>query len=1074
MVFLLVAIVIISANPCYHMHFPPHDNQHTIININNIFPLLLNQFLPDHPSMVASKTSANPNKRKKAADMADSPPKRVTRSRAKVADVSEPDPPIKTTKIKTASAKAVVAKPPVKKAEKTKPTITTKRTTRVNDPVNNGTSDQMLPDAAEQEEQVQAKTRSRRKKAIEEVEKPAEVVAAPASRTRARAEKSARKPVTETAPAIESASALRFKEPTAKGARPATSTASKSKDEEPSTRAVKKVTRGTTATSTTASLSTVTIAKAPIARKKVTFQDTSEQDKENKPIAAPKNLGIGAKPIRKPASTRPVTRKGKVASVKESEEEAIVEVAKPLSPKKVLQVAKSFSSEDELAVEKTPVKLLSQSPRKPPNSILKETDDTNLSTALTVSPKRAPAASSLMASPARRPPPSPFKGSIKESPKKLDFRSPKNFVFGTPAVGTSVPQPQSTFKASLLQSPAKRPPSPTRLFAPSSPSKILNSTADQVQAAEPSRHSPLKVTRFTPHKISSTPLRAAQASAQLVRNEDSHQPQPVPEHVTPLEETERAADSTNANEDSTTPPGTPQFASLGVPSVFSTPMLANSVGQISAQDSTENATPVQTQQAGDLVLPATSNVGGPVESLEASSKKPPQRLTEKDLPSAFRLNYGDPRLQSEESDSEDELQSTFKPGTLHSRSHDSTGTPTPSVFPRKPRNTLGRSSFHTAMTSADANMSMTPLATQLSSWLASSPDKKAPRISQSSTRNVFSPIGLKLFGQVPQPAQAARQTSPFKSVSPLKSSFFEEEMMALDQEETAVKVREDNLANEENAMMLETPESSFESHCSTESEQYGDENAMPIDPRILQVEAEVAADVSAAMETCTPARVFYSNPREIHTVSKVPLRPPADDSPDLFPRKRSQSLSSPSKSRGIFKDLTRLNVSAGKTDAPESPERAVLIESVVEHVLTPIKSGETAGALPVTPSGGTWSNFATPVRSVRKGADAQILRGAVVYVDVHTTEGADASAIFVELLSSMGARCVKQWNWNPRASLGCSSDTVTDGQEPTSGALNNKVGITHVVFKDGGKRTLEKVRESHGLVSCVGVGWVLE
>jgi hypothetical protein len=84
------------------------------------------------------------------------------------------------------------------------------------------------------------------------------------------------------------------------------------------------------------------------------------------------------------------------------------------------------------------------------------------------------------------------------------------------------------------------------------------------------------------------------------------------------------------------------------------------------------------------------------------------------------------------------------------------------------------------------------------------------------------------------------------------------------------------------------------------------------------------------------------------------------------------------------------------------------------------------------------------------------LKGAVVFVDVHTTEGADASILFTELLTQMGARCVKRWDWNGK------------GEEGT------KIGITHIVFKDGGKRTLEKARETGGVVSCVGVGWVLE
>ena len=50
--------------------------------------------------------------------------------------------------------------------------------------------------------------------------------------------------------------------------------------------------------------------------------------------------------------------------------------------------------------------------------------------------------------------------------------------------------------------------------------------------------------------------------------------------------------------------------------------------------------------------------------------------------------------------------------------------------------------------------------------------------------------------------------------------------------------------------------------------------------------------------------------------------------------------------------------------------------------------------------------------------------------------------------------------------------SVADSSVAT--ASGSKIGITHVVYKDGGKRTLEKVRDTEGVVKCVGVGWVLE
>ena len=92
---------------------------------------------------------------------------------------------------------------------------------------------------------------------------------------------------------------------------------------------------------------------------------------------------------------------------------------------------------------------------------------------------------------------------------------------------------------------------------------------------------------------------------------------------------------------------------------------------------------------------------------------------------------------------------------------------------------------------------------------------------------------------------------------------------------------------------------------------------------------------------------------------------------------------------------------------------------------------------------------------------------------MHTSEGADASGVFVELLTQMGARCVKSWAWNPAAAASSSTSPPMAGKDGAS-ASSSRIGITHVVYKDGGKRTMEKVRETGGVVQCVGVSWVLE
>jgi len=85
-----------------------------------------------------------------------------------------------------------------------------------------------------------------------------------------------------------------------------------------------------------------------------------------------------------------------------------------------------------------------------------------------------------------------------------------------------------------------------------------------------------------------------------------------------------------------------------------------------------------------------------------------------------------------------------------------------------------------------------------------------------------------------------------------------------------------------------------------------------------------------------------------------------------------------------------------------------------------------------------------------------VLAGAVVLVDAYTNDGANCRETFEKMLKGMGSKVLKQWNWNP--------DSASPG----------KVGITHVVFKDGSPRTLQKVKATKGLVACVTLAWVME
>ena len=167
----------------------------------------------------------------------------------------------------------------------------------------------------------------------------------------------------------------------------------------------------------------------------------------------------------------------------------------------------------------------------------------------------------------------------------------------------------------------------------------------------------------------------------------------------------------------------------------------------------------------------------------------------------------------------------------------------------------------------------------------------------------------------------------------------------------------------------------------------------------------------------------------------------------------------PAKRAGDIPGTVRLNASATPHYAMSTKSTKSRTEATPR--MTPSKSKTHSTTLKSKLAAKTPQSSRTPLQAVGRG----VLHGAVIHTDIHTSEGADASAFYVEILTSMGAKVVKDWRWNPRASVARVEDENPE--------INTNPGITHVVYKDGGKRTLEKVRSAHGLVLCVGVGWVL-
>ncbi|KAF3909505.1 hypothetical protein AA313_de0203979 [Arthrobotrys entomopaga] len=83
------------------------------------------------------------------------------------------------------------------------------------------------------------------------------------------------------------------------------------------------------------------------------------------------------------------------------------------------------------------------------------------------------------------------------------------------------------------------------------------------------------------------------------------------------------------------------------------------------------------------------------------------------------------------------------------------------------------------------------------------------------------------------------------------------------------------------------------------------------------------------------------------------------------------------------------------------------------------------------------------------------LQGMVVFVEIRTLDGSDASASFVQELISLGARIIRRWRLN------------TFGKTE---AEINPMGVNLVVFKDGNTKTISKAKRVG--VPCVGVAWI--
>ncbi|OAR01070.1 hypothetical protein LLEC1_05467 [Akanthomyces lecanii] len=901
----------------------------------------------------------------------ESPPKRMTRARA-AAKANAPT--VKTTKIVTAAARAKAAGSSTATASTA--STATKRKTRADE-----TDDENEGDARAR------RLRGRPSRAPGTVDRPPSSLRAEPVRA-ARTTRTTRK--TDTGPSKE--------EPKAARGRPRRNTATPA-DHPPARKT-------TTATRTRAG----TVSKtAPIVKKSVKFD---EPDKENFGPAAKKEAdlsGLHAAPARRPPT--PASKAIRKATTTEK---------KPLSPKKVTQIP-ILRKDDDLAGDGSPRRngaadQTNVTPVKKsvePPSFDKDSDSTlAVDAAILGAPEST---TGLFGSPPRRPPTSPNKDTLRSPAKRMGaVRFPGSSIKSNPFSQDNDTRMVTSSQNTLFQTPAKRPPSPVKSMAfPSTgkPQSIQGGFKGSLFKS-PAKRAPfgLRAVSEKPAAaaICETPAMKPIAATTSVRL-DSRRPS---EMLTFEEEATQDFSEKLAIEIPENPALVTRFngrLSDVVPRDATDDELDEDdqvelVHTLSFYEQVDGVAPprfnmTQSSSSADSTVEVAA-VPEAVSALEAvaTPQGPSFQLRDKDTDPCHDMTTM--------SDSDDEL-----------NVDEDTSTFTPS-FNRNRRSTMG----------------LTNLAQKLGAWSSESP---APA------------------SEAMQPASGLPRASnivPLAEPSPLKTSFFEEQMQTQENDGEAadgeisepsfdedVRVTGEDLAlaqeAEDMSRLEESPcaersiAKSFSDSLSEASQEYGDENELPVDP---------ALHGPRMWPPTTPAKPVSRN---CSTTTKVPLKP-ADESSPTKSRRFSASRIPNNGTGSLSKSATVISYS------PEKRRNTDPFDMDQEPT-TPISKCDM------------WSNVGDSARTPRRDANSSLLRGAVVFVDVHTSEGADASLIFVDLLTQMGAKCVKTWTWNPdnASSSECSS---------------NRIGITHVVFKDGGKRTMEKIRRSNGVVQCVGVSWVLD
>ncbi|ODA80518.1 hypothetical protein RJ55_03477 [Drechmeria coniospora] len=766
---------------------------------------------------------------------------------------------------------------------------------------------------------------------------------------------------------------------------------------------------------------TTTIKAKSGAKKTVKFQE-GDGDKENvlpKPKAQePATTGIRSRPARRGGapSARALGEASRVASESPGSDQM-----PPLSPRKVTQMRLSRDadvSEDELAMDKadTPVQHMMKNPIKPRPGIISGAENM---TDIPSSRSEAMAALNPPGSP-RRPQSSPPKDSLKSPAKKMG--------------------------AVLLPRSAKKPPSFCSNETPSFKTSLLQSAAKRPQ-------SPIKSINFTPAHTAKLQLEQPQSfMKKTMLGSPAKRAMPGFPPLTPTDPS-----------DATALTGSPRMKPLTTATLH--------IGMVTDKefyDQTGEDEPIESQMEGlefsgrlsavlarsaDPVLTENANFDGDKgDEMELANRSAEAVIADDQA----ERNPIPPTPQSvsrhsceEEIDDDVALENTAagmekSAEVLQSESEFyepsagkfTSGFPVAGTGPSTPAPPAG-----TALETYEPGARVGSLAEQSDAW------------SGSITTKICSGTVVIRHG-TSMAASGLHEPSEGLDGPLMTSTYFEDEMLIhadsvamkpesspaatareeFDSQFIDITTTDEDIIVAQDATSLEPQPTLFDDGLSEASQEYGDENQVPMD----------SIDTSQHTAPTTPARLTYNG--GFSTTTKVPLKPADMSTPG------ASNVHSRSAPRASSMQHPQYLPNGASTNSFSPRKRkggrssAVGLDTLVTG--TPSRSE-------------LWSGMGNLTRTPRRDLNQALLRGAVVFVDVNTTEGADASCIFIDLLNQMGARCVKSWDWNPNG-------------EANGEASKTVFGITHVVYKDGAKGTLDKVAEAKGIVHCVGVSWVLD